>query len=449
MSGALRLSVALVSVLAVLGIGTASASEFHGIGFVKGCPSPVPIGGPYSCTYRIFNTFDTTQDTLRVTSITDTVEGAVAFSTSGNILTVGALVFSGPVACTGGSGAGTAGDPYVGATSCLVPYGASIETLPFSHYTVLPQDFGLPDHRLVDTAQLTWNNTCTTPSDECATFGRAANALASAVVGTGAQATSFHGIFFRKDCETPIPVGTPYECSLEVSNVIDTAHDTLRISGLADTVHTAGGDVNSGNVIDDAHWIFDGPVSCTGGSGAGTPHHPYVGATECLVPFGASIESLPIALYTIGAADLLLPGSRMADDALVEWNNTCTVVVGDCTTRQLGAPADTNVRVFLPEFLGFRKALKAAYKAGHDIDVEFGLGDPENGPLAAADARQLASSCQVTVTLDGLAPECAAFKGHGFRAKVDTPKTLAAGHYPLTIEVAGVDVHSEQVTIRH
>ena len=63
---------------------------------------------------------------------------------TGNILPSTGLIFNGAVTCTGGSGAGTVASPYIGATECLLPFGSSIVTKTFSHYTVQAGDFNLP-----------------------------------------------------------------------------------------------------------------------------------------------------------------------------------------------------------------------------------------------------------------------------------------------------------------
>ncbi len=167
------LGLAVVATALVFGVGTASAA-FHGIAVTKGCVSPVKIGDPYVCAVQILNVVDTGHDTVRVTGLSDTVKPLAvppdAPVPSGEILNQVGLVFSGAVTCTGGSGAGTFGDPYVGATSCLLPFGTSITTTGFTHYTVQASDFDLPLHRLPDRAAVNWNNTCVSnPDNDCTT----------------------------------------------------------------------------------------------------------------------------------------------------------------------------------------------------------------------------------------------------------------------------------------
>src|SRR6266508_5928260 len=133
----------VVSAFMVFGVSAALADDFHGIAFAKGCTSPVKVGDPYTCQVQILNVVDTAHDTLRVTGFSDVVHSAGGNVATGNILPTTGLVFSGGASCTGGSGAGTSGDPYIGATECLLPFNASITTKSFSHYTVQAHDFKL------------------------------------------------------------------------------------------------------------------------------------------------------------------------------------------------------------------------------------------------------------------------------------------------------------------
>src|SRR5438874_2098239 len=117
--GVITMIVCLLAVVGGRARGAPQPPAFHGVAFSKGCVSPVQVGGPYTCEFQIQNTVDTAQDSLRVTGLSDTVSSALGDVSSGNILATVGLVFSGSVSCSGGSGAGTAADPYVGATQCL------------------------------------------------------------------------------------------------------------------------------------------------------------------------------------------------------------------------------------------------------------------------------------------------------------------------------------------
>src|SRR5215471_7960478 len=164
---------------------------------------------------------------------------------------------------------------------------------------------------------------------------------AAVVVGVPSAVadTGFHGIAFNKGCDSPTLIGQPYSCSYQILNVVDQLHDTLKVNGLADQVHSAGGDVNSGAILSSLQLVFSDPsVSCTGGSGAGTNASPYVGATSCLLPFNTTITTKPFSFYTVQANDFNLPGHSLTDTASLAWNDTCnasdaTPLPRNCTTN--------------------------------------------------------------------------------------------------------------------
>src|SRR5690348_11550879 len=123
--------------------------------------------------------------------------------------------------------------------------------------------------------------------------------LTFGVVGASAQG-QFHGIAFTKGCANSTAIGSPYSCAYQILNVVDQGQDTLMVSGVVDVVHSAGGDVNSGNILGALQLVFSGPtVICVGGSGAGTAASPYVGATSCTLPFGTSITTNSHSFYTV------------------------------------------------------------------------------------------------------------------------------------------------------
>src|SRR5262245_29234980 len=134
--------------------------------------------------------------------------------------------------------------------------------------------------------------------------------LAFGVSASSAQ-SAFHGIAFVKGCDSPTAVGSPYNCSYSILNIADTAHDSLRVTGLVDVVHAAAGDTSSGNIFGQLQLVFSGAVVCVGGSGAGTSASPYVGATSCVLPFNASITTNSHSFYTVKAGDFALPGHSL------------------------------------------------------------------------------------------------------------------------------------------
>src|SRR5262245_7437477 len=84
-----------------------------------------------------------------------------------------------------------------------------------------------------------------------ASAGAALVAVLIVVAGSGLADTfpAQHGITLSKGCASPTSIGAPYTCAYTVFNTSDDAHDTLTIHSLVDVVHSAGGDVNSGNIL--------------------------------------------------------------------------------------------------------------------------------------------------------------------------------------------------------
>ncbi len=243
------LGLVVVTTAMTFGVGTASAA-FHGIGVTKGCVSPVKINAPYACSVQILNVVDTGHDTVRVTGLSDTVNSAGGPVPSGNILNQIGLVFSGAVTCTGGGGAGTSGSPYVGATSCLLPFGSSITTTGFTHYTVQAADFNLPNHRLTDAASVNWNNTCVSnPDNDCTTLPQTAGAGSSALVD-------------KLQTTTATDIHNAAHQTVTLVEARSTVHDFVSVTG------QPGNPVPSGNVNID--WFLNGDCSGVPQSNSGS-----------------------------------------------------------------------------------------------------------------------------------------------------------------------------------
>ena len=101
-----RLLVSLAAAMMVattIGAGVALAIDVqHGIGFTKGCTSPVKIGDPYSCSYTVRNNLDDAEDTLTINSLVDTVHAASGNVGSGNIFGSVQMTVANGATCTGG-----------------------------------------------------------------------------------------------------------------------------------------------------------------------------------------------------------------------------------------------------------------------------------------------------------------------------------------------------------
>ena len=139
----------------------------------KGCVSPTPVYAKTACSYTFRNVTDEAFDTLTVFGLTDVVHAAGGDKRSGDVfrqlrMSVGAFLpgFSAPPICTGVgmTGNGTVENPWVGATSCTLPYGSRINVQSFSWYTVQPADFGRP---LSDDVYVDWHDLCTGVSNNC------------------------------------------------------------------------------------------------------------------------------------------------------------------------------------------------------------------------------------------------------------------------------------------
>ena len=139
----------------------------HGITFLKGCDTPKNVGQSYVCTFQAINTVDGAHDTLKITSVTDVVhafDGNVPSSVSLPSTTPPGNMLQAPTVVTLAGGATCD----AGQATCTIPWLASV-TFSFTYYTVQPDDLKLPNHKLTDTATLTWFDTCLdgTPTPNC------------------------------------------------------------------------------------------------------------------------------------------------------------------------------------------------------------------------------------------------------------------------------------------
>jgi hypothetical protein len=230
--------------------GTASAAPRdpvnHGISFTKGCSSPTAVGNPYTCTYSIRNSVDDAQDTLTITGLSDTVHAAGGDVPSGNVFSsLRFEIAAGSPTCVGGTGNGSAANPFTGATSCILPFGSRLNVQPFSFYTVQAADFGLPGHALTDSAELSWHDLCNDPAgtgnSNCAANPPNSGAGSQTIVNglPSTTTTTIHNAAHAP--VTTVAVGT-------------TVHDLVSVSG------GAGNPVPTGNVTID--WFLNG--ACTG-----------------------------------------------------------------------------------------------------------------------------------------------------------------------------------------
>ncbi len=149
-----------------------------------------------------------------------------------------------------------------------------------------------------------------------------------ATIAPTATANPKHGVSPFINCQTPTPVGSPYECSYGIQNT-DGYQDGTTITDIDDVIQTSSGPVDSGNILGSLQLIFNPGIanpsampSCTGGSGLGTSASPYVGATFCTIPWDAAIQTNDYSFYTVAPADLL--SSPLNDIVTFTWQSLCS-----------------------------------------------------------------------------------------------------------------------------
>jgi hypothetical protein len=136
----------------------------------------------------------------------------------------------------------------------------------------------------------------------------AAIATFAIVVGSASAQGQFHGIAFQKGCAPTTNVGDNYSCAYQILNLVDQGQDALRVTGLEDVVHSAGGDVPSGNILGPCSWCSRrrrSPVSAGAARHIGESVH---GCDVVHVAFGTSITTNGFSFYALKPGDILLPG---------------------------------------------------------------------------------------------------------------------------------------------
>ena len=171
---------------------------------------------------------------------------------------------------------------------------------------------------------------------------RRANRLAAPLVATvfvGASlfvsaapsgAVAF-GVSVLKDCQTPINVGDAYSCEFEISNTVQTSHNTVTVDQLTDLVFASGGTVTGVMAINTS---TPGLIL----SGVGT----VCDATKCTIPFGGTVTTSFMSHYTTVIGDF----PAISDTGTFRWKNVCDKVAAGCsttpTTGASTASADIN-----------------------------------------------------------------------------------------------------------
>ncbi len=255
--------------LIVMGLVSPLAAqiEVHGISFTKGAVSPVQVGDPYESGFVISNTVDTALDTLHVTALVDTVHASAGDVNSGNILSALTWTFNG-------------GAQFIGVNHLELPPGSSVSSLanPFSFYTTVTGDFFLPNHVLVDTAVITWHDTCDGNSTNCNELERNSDTVSQATV------------------TAPLPcldVEKTVDCAISAPGQIITHHITITNCG--------PGPLTKSAIFDTVSGIGDISISPPASCDALDPNQSCSFDVDFTVPDpfpGVGIENIVSAVYT-------------------------------------------------------------------------------------------------------------------------------------------------------
>ena len=266
-SWALAAALAVASVALFSFAASAQAQGVHGIGFAKGCDSPIAVGDPYECEYTINNNVDTgdgvTGDTLTITSIVDVIAANPSDETSANLLPLLTLTLSGGATCNPGQ------------TLCTLPPGASISSDPYSFYNVDADD----PSPLDDTAELTWQDLCTSGANNCPIDDRTSQA--------GSQVTIVEPLVIEKTAETSFERDWDW--------TIEKSADQTDLNLAEGETFTVNYEVTVGPTSEDSNHVVSGTVTVTNPVGN----------------LSATVESISDALDAFGAVTLQCGGTQL------------------------------------------------------------------------------------------------------------------------------------------
>ena len=153
------------------------------------------------------------------------------------------------------------------------------------------------------------------------------------VFGVGTASAAFHGIGLTKGCVSPVKIGDPYTCSVQILNVVDHGARHGSRHRLERQVNSAGGPREFGehSALHRAGLLR--AVTCTGGSGAGTFSDPTSVRLRVCSSFGSSITTTGFHALHGAAGRLQFAPTSVDRRGGVGWNNTCQFNPdNDCTT---------------------------------------------------------------------------------------------------------------------
>jgi hypothetical protein len=162
----------------------------------------------------------------------------------------------------------------------------------------------------------------------------AAIAAAAAFLLVGSAGAANFGVAVLKDCTTPINVGDPYSCEVELDNLSQASHASVRVTSLTDVVQAAGGAQTQVYPINSSSFSLQGGLILTGGATCD--------ATGCTVPFGGTLTTPFFSHYAAQVGDF----PQLNDQATYTWNEICaTSILPGCSSATNNSQATASAEI--------------------------------------------------------------------------------------------------------
>ena len=213
----------------------------------------------------------------------------------------------------------------------------------------------------------------------------AALITAAAFVFVASANAGNYGVGVLKDCTTPINVGDPYSCEVELDNTAQASHASVRVTSLQDVVLAAGGSQTQVYAINSSSFSLQGGLILTGGATCD--------ATGCTVPFGGTLSTPFFSHYDATVADF----PQLNDQATYTWNEICdTSQTPGCSEtanhNQATASADINPLD--------TQTVTTIHDAGHNAVTSVPIGSTVHDFVSVTDVLPNEPAPQGNVTVD-------------------------------------------------
>ena len=268
-------------------------------------------------------------------------------------------------------------------------------------------------------------------------------AVVALLVGAGAVTAGInsafgaaqHGFSVSKGCEGPVHPGDALQCSYVISNNQPlVAHETWTIKSVIDQV-TAPTGVKSPtpNLLSSLTLTF----SPSSGVGAPTCN---IGQTLCTLPYGSSISTDDISIYTVVAGDLA-PDATLRDLVTIVGNDQCDAGASGCSTADAPqtAPASTAVVPFIPT-TSTQLSATSAVLVGTPVTDQASLANGSVVPLPTGTMNYAVYSDDTCTTLvQDLGTKT--LPGNGTIPQSDPYSPTAAGKFWFQATYSGDDIN--------